>query len=366
MRCEDCLPLIEEYFDGEVTGQTAASVRAHLSTCADCSAALDALSFEQEIYARYDRGGLEVTPDLWARVSAEIARTPQTPESLAPRRHFLSRARDYFAATLGALTVRPALASSLALLLVAAAVGTLWFSRRTQPGAPNQTAALKTPSPTVSVNPQPNDDGGRGKSETGENPFGKHEDGPARVVHEPRTVEMASNVNPARRAGGATIDVVGLLNSSPAPDDDDIVNFPQDETAPDDDTDALLLNAAAPRREVATTNARFLEPEQKDVARHVERAQMLLRTIKNVRASEAGDADISYEKSLSRKLLAENATLQMEAEFKGDKETKQVLDRIEPFLLDIANMGDKPSREEVRSIGERLRQNEIVAALEVY
>ncbi|MCA1630247.1 MAG: zf-HC2 domain-containing protein, partial [Acidobacteria bacterium] len=31
MRCEDCLPLVEEYFDREVTGQTAASVRAHLS-----------------------------------------------------------------------------------------------------------------------------------------------------------------------------------------------------------------------------------------------------------------------------------------------------------------------------------------------
>jgi len=45
---------------------------------------------------------------------------------------------------------------------------------------------------------------------------------------------------------------------------------------------------------------------------------------------------------------------------------KQVLDRIEPFLLEIANMGEKPSREEVRSIGERVRQNEIVAALEVY
>ena len=70
--------------------------------------------------------------------------------------------------------------------------------------------------------------------------------------------------------------------------------------------------------------------------------------------------------SLSRKLLAENATLQLEAEVKGDKETKQVLDRIEPFLLDIANMGEKPSREEVRSIRERVSSNEIVAALEVY
>src|SRR5215210_103660 len=153
MRCEDCLPLIEEYFDGEVKGQTAEAISAHLSACADCSAALDALSFEQEIYARYDRGGLEVTPDLWARVSAEIARTPSTPESPAADRPFLSRAREYAAAALGTLALRPALASSLALLVVAAAAGTLWLARRQNPNAPAREVARTMPAPTVALSP---------------------------------------------------------------------------------------------------------------------------------------------------------------------------------------------------------------------
>src|SRR5205085_364748 len=144
MRCMDCLPLIEEYFDGEVTGQTAEAVSAHLAACADCSAALDALSFEQELYARYDRDELEVTPALWARVSAEIARVVPT-EAPAARRPFLSRARESFAAALGALAVRPALASSLALLFVAAAAGTLWLSRKAPHDAPVQTAAENIP-----------------------------------------------------------------------------------------------------------------------------------------------------------------------------------------------------------------------------
>src|SRR5437588_12570517 len=73
MRCEDCLPLIEEYFDKELDARTGEQMSAHLSTCADCAAALDSLSFEQEIYARYDRP-VEVAPSLWASVSAEIAR----------------------------------------------------------------------------------------------------------------------------------------------------------------------------------------------------------------------------------------------------------------------------------------------------
>ncbi len=372
MRCEDCLPLIEEYFDGEVTGQTGERMGAHLAACTDCSAALDALSFEQEIYARYDRGGLEVTPALWARVSAEIARTPPTPESPAAGGSFLSRARQYFVAALGALTVRPALASSLALLVVAAAAGTLWLSRRTQPIAPTQELALQnTPAPPVAVAPPVSNNGNVVETPTGALPFSHNEGGSVPTASElsgPRKAETAQSVKAAaRHEGGAHISVDNLLAESSAPKEDPgIVKFSQDEQVPVDDTAALFVNASAPAGDVIASDMRPLDPDEKNVARHVERAQMLLRSIKNVRASDAGGPDIAYEKNLSRKLLAENATLQLEAEVRGDKETKQVLDRIEPFLLEIANMGEKPSREEVRSIRERVRSNEIVAALEVY
>ena len=369
MRCEDCLPLIEEYFDGEVKGQAAEAVGAHLSTCETCAAALDALSFEQEIYARYDRGGLEVTPDLWARVSAEIARTPPGPESPAAGRPFLSRARAYFAAATAALAARPALASALALLIVASAVGTLWLTRGTQPKAPAQrevAARNVTPAPPVAVIPRVSESGDPGGPRAGGEQLTLDEGGVIAAAREPREAQAARAENPARRQAGEGIRVDELLDGPPAPSKDDgIVRFRQ-EHPPADETAALFVNASAPAGDVVGSNVRPLEPEQKDVARHVERAQMLLRSIKNSRASEAGDSDIAYEKDLSRKLLAENATLQLEAEVKGDKETQQVLDRIEPFLLEIANMGEKPSREEVRSIRERVRSNEIVAALEVY
>lgn len=370
MRCEDCLPLIEEYFDGEVTGQAAAPVRAHLATCETCAAALDALSFEQEIYARYDRGGLEVTPELWARVSAEIARTPPSPESPAAGRPFLSRARAYVAAATAALALRPALASALALLVVAAAAGTLYLTRRTQNNAPAPEVARQNITAPPAVNPAAHEVGGDDNPKL-VNPMTPNEVEIFPAAPEPgagaRGAELARNTYTARREAGAGIRVDELLNSSPAPaKDDGIVRFRQEHPPVDDTAAALFVNASAPAGDVVASNARQLDPEQKDVARHVERAQMLLRSIKNARASESGDSDISYEKDLSRKLLAENATLQLDAEVKGDKESKQVLDRIEPFLLDIANMGDKPSREEVRSIRERVRSNEIVAALEVY
>jgi hypothetical protein len=358
--------LIEEYFDGEVKGQTGEQIGAHLAACADCSAALDALSFEQEIYARYDRGGLEVTPDLWARVSAEIARTTPPHESPDAGRPFLSRARDYFAAALGALAVRPALASSLALFVVAAAAGTLWLARRPKPAAPTQSIAQSTPAPVKPAAPEA--EGGINPERV--DPITPNADVPVAPVYESREpsrgTEVARGANPTQPAGGAVTDVMRVVDEPTEPKKDPrIVEFEPEGTHAND-ADALLVAASAPRREAAGTDERLLDPAQKDVARHVERAQMLLRSIKNARAGDAGGADIAYEKDLSRKLLAENATLQLEAEVKGDKETQQVLDRIEPFLLEIANMGEKPSREEVRSIRERVRQNEIVAALEVY
>jgi hypothetical protein len=366
MRCEDCLPLIEEYFDGEVTTQTGEQLGAHLSACATCAAALDALSFEQEVYARYDRGGLEVTPDLWARVSAEIARTPVT-EVPSERRPFLSRARQSFAAALGALALRPALASSLALLIVAAAAGTFWLARRQRPNVPAAEVARTAPAPTVVVSPPAPNVGGNDNASTVPSPFTPNEGGAVAVAYVPRESETAQGMRRARPEGDANISVEQLLAESSAPKaSPGLVPNRPDEHAGTDDIAALLGNTPAPGRNIIKADARLLDPDEKDVARHVERAQMLLRSIKNVRAGEAGDTDIAYEKNLSRKLLAENATLQLEAEVRGDRETKQVLDRIEPFLLDIANMGEKPTREEVRSIRERVRSNEIVAALEVY
>jgi hypothetical protein len=108
-----------------------------------------------------------------------------------------------------------------------------------------------------------------------------------------------------------------------------------------------------------------------EVARHVERAQTLLRSFKNGRYGEGGAtaaavSNIAYEKNLSRKLLNENLALQIEADSADDKSARQVLDALEPFLLDIANLRDGPTREEVRSIKERMRKKEIIAALQVY
>jgi hypothetical protein len=104
-----------------------------------------------------------------------------------------------------------------------------------------------------------------------------------------------------------------------------------------------------------------------ETARHIERAQLLLRSFRNTRDSGAKpDPDLSYEKQRSRGLLSKNILLRRDAEAKGNMPAEELLGSLEPFLLDIANLPDRPSNDDVRSIKERMQKKEIVSALQVY
>ena len=104
-----------------------------------------------------------------------------------------------------------------------------------------------------------------------------------------------------------------------------------------------------------------------ETARHIEHAQMLLRAFRNIRdVSTQSQSDLSYEKQQSRGLLSKNILLRRDAEAKGNLPVEELLGSLEPFLLDIANLRDRPSSEDVRSIKQRMQKAEIVSALQIY
>src|SRR5262245_44512152 len=100
-----------------------------------------------------------------------------------------------------------------------------------------------------------------------------------------------------------------------------------------------------------------------DAIRHFEKSQLLLRSFRN---TTNGTADLTYEKELSQRLLYQNILLRREAELKGNLPAEETLNDLEPFLLDIANLPDKPSPDELSDIKERLQRKEMIAALQVY
>lgn len=103
-------------------------------------------------------------------------------------------------------------------------------------------------------------------------------------------------------------------------------------------------------------------------ARHVEQAQLLLRSFRNARPAEQGrkaSSDIAYDKSQSKKLLYQNIVLRREAASRGNLPVESLLDSLEPILIDIANLSDKPALEDVRAISERMRRKNLIAMLQI-
>lgn len=356
MRCEECLAVIEEYFDGELERRQSERVGAHLAACEGCSEALDALASEQEMYLRYDRG-LEVGPALWEGVRAGVARLAEPEQPAAPAR---TRAGlgGRLAAFVAALAPRAAFAPALALVLLAAFVGALWLTQR-----PDREVVSVPPTAGEAADPLPNT-----TPDPGAPPAAAPEDRGASVgsqlaalVEPPPAVSEAvtsggtNGRDPRRSARGSELTVV-------TPPDADHLLAAEDE----------LLAAAQPTPAeagdvvLATASAPLLTPEEKEMARHLEQAQRLLRSFQNEVAAGGDAVQIAYERRLSRKLLAENESLRLGAEATGDRQTRRVLDTLEPFLLDIANLRDDASRDEVRSIKERMEKKEIIAALHVY
>lgn len=105
----------------------------------------------------------------------------------------------------------------------------------------------------------------------------------------------------------------------------------------------------------------FVDPE---TARHIERAQILLRSFRNTEGSSA--FDLSYEQQSSRRLLAKNVLLRRAAEVKGKLPIADLLGSLEPFLIDIANLPDAPTRDDMHAIKARMEKKEIITALQVY
>jgi hypothetical protein len=116
------MPLLEDFVGCELDAPSAAAVSAHLAGCEACSAEVELLRRENEIYARYERD-VEVTPELWEGVWARIqqeAAPPRPSDRLAGLRSKLSGLAGAFG--LGASPrLVPAL-SALALAVVAAGV----------------------------------------------------------------------------------------------------------------------------------------------------------------------------------------------------------------------------------------------------
>ncbi|PWT79804.1 MAG: hypothetical protein C5B44_06335 [Acidobacteria bacterium] len=98
---------------------------------------------------------------------------------------------------------------------------------------------------------------------------------------------------------------------------------------------------------------------------HLEKSEVLLRSFRNVRVDSRNIAEVSYEKNRAQQLVIQNMILRREAEASGDVQSATLLESLEPILLDIANLPEKPKEADVNVIKERVERKNIVPLLQV-
>ncbi len=117
----------------------------------------------------------------------------------------------------------------------------------------------------------------------------------------------------------------------------------------DDETDTVLPVSAAAAA----------------LTRHVENAQLFLRAFRNTDlVGDQETLDLAYEKRLSRTLLTQNILLRRDAEARGNLPVEDALSALETILLDIANLSESATPDDLRQIQERIRRGEIIATLQ--
>ena len=307
MKCNECLNSIEQYLDGEVLERDAEQVSAHLITCANCAREFETLTAEHEVYARYDRE-LEMPPSMWAAIAA---RTEAEDSAIGARSR--SGSRQWLAGLFTLPRFGFAFSSAMAILVVVVAVGIIYLRSHQEPKAPSMAGMNNTNTLPTAAKPT--------------------------EITSPAAVETEQPLNPPSANPVKTSRVNQL---------------------------ARKKSVAADQGGVLFTDAAYTDIADRDTASHLEQAQNLLLSIRNIKSDDDEEVDVTYEKSESRRLLNENIVLRRDAEMAGKFPAKSMLGSLEPFLIDIANLPDKAPAPDVREIKERVQKTEIVAELRGY
>jgi anti-sigma factor RsiW len=333
MSCDECLLSLEEYVYGELTASDSGCVSAHIAGCEACASEHAQMQREQELYARCR---VKAPPMLWAAVLGKIEE-----ERLASASAPSAAPEAWLVGALGGRQLRWGVASAAGLILL---VSVGWFlSGVTHHGtAPRQQVEAVAAGSNMTV---------LASRRAGEAPE------PDRLRQEaPGSAPNSGNVPQSAVRWGSDYE-----GAAPGAVVARRVTRRRAPSAPAEamhTTTALSSVAVGPRLPWAAAEI------NNETARHFERARMLLRSFKNGRLSEEDLAlDIAYERRLSRELLGKNNLLRADARSEGNEAAERLLSRLEPFLLEIANLGETSTPEEVHSIKERIQSEGIIARL---
>lgn len=332
MNCEKYLILIDDLIEGELDSENAAQVNSHLSACRECDSYYAMLREEKEMYGQF-LFDVEPPKDLWNQFQTKIETVPVVPIVETPNvsSSWNFNIFNYF-------RLYPAL--GFAAILVFCAYGFWKF-------IPNKTVsndefAVKTNSIAEETKNQSFENVTENEPKTASNNKDSLTDlsEPTKAAYTPKSENQKTKdkkVNPT------------------------IADPVQPKTK------KVFANPNQELQAQLTDEQMQLKALDTETAQQIEKIELLLRAFRNARVVEGSTLyDVAYEKEQARKLLNKNVQLRQIAENYGALYTEELLDKAEPFLLDIANLDNNPQPEQVLDIKERVKNQNIIASLQVY
>lgn len=358
MNCDDCRQQTEAYFDLELDARTTERVATHLAACAACASLLDELQAEAEVYKTYERD-IELSPALWTAIESRlaidlVARRVQERDSTSWLRAWSAFAFASPRLVLGATAV----AAIFACLIASVALynGKRDSASQTQiagaQGSIGQPYVLNREATASKVNAA-HESIPEGQDRVLPRATPHHQADQSHVRASIKTKESdTADVNKWKRTTTrATLDGIHRRVKPQI----------ERELAPTAFVKADVVIVAELTKRLSETPGDFEDVWQ----RHAEQSQLLLRSFRNARSSRGETVDVAYERAQAQGLLNRNVVLRRDAARRGRVLTEESLSRLEPVLLDIANLPVKTSMEDVRAVNARINEGEFVATLRV-
>lgn len=314
MNCENYLKLIDDLIKGELDEQTAAEASLHVFACQNCTSKFEMFEREKEMYSHYL---FEIEPpiDLSAKFQTKLT-AEEKPTILAASNNFLANIFAF-------LRLNPTLMT--AALFILFLVGFALFNLQ------------KSEQPIEKANDiQPNI----------------------------QSIPAQFSANNAVIASATPKKIENTVEKSKP----EIAIKPIVVKQPEVVKKIELGPKALPKiiqpndEELQFKRIQTLEVE---TAKQIEKVELLLRSFRNARQIEGSEMfDVSYEQQQARKLLQNNVALRQKAEGFGNPFAEEMLSKVEPYLLDIANLDANPLPERVLEIKERVRSQNIIVSLQ--
>lgn len=347
MNCEECLIVAEEYLEEDVDLQFPEPAFSHIAGCSECCLAYEYLQQERKAFSTY-MSEVESSPIIRTQLIMQIRREQTVANATQPK-SLHSRVFSIFQS----LRFDYVPVGSLAILLMIGGAGFLLssLSDKTNPESrdsvslaqrtdteqlPGEITDIARPNTMVDY---------PSKSRKGENKN-------ASVKSETR-VNNSNKINPP-----SSHEQHILMPSRQT------TKSLRQQSEGEKDT---KVDAERKLKVVVSSTANQTDDLERDTSKQVERAQLLLRSFRNTPLLDnVPTYDLSYDKREAQKLLQNNIVLRNKAEIQGNNEIETILAELEPYLMDIANLTDYNPIDQVRTIKNRMKSEEIVASLQIY